>query len=124
MINKFKALSDENRLRIVNLLLSSELCVCEIELILGMTQSNASRHLTKLKSAGIIDSYKDSQWVHYKIDEGFLKSDKELVMYMKVNFSKDSIYTMDSENLCSYKKSSMGCKDITTNKLKLNDILE
>lgn len=54
----FKALADENRLRILNVLNQGELCVCEIETLLGITQSNASRHLNKLKSLKIIDSDK------------------------------------------------------------------
>ena len=52
---------DENRIRILNLMLNAELCVCEIETILEMTQSNASRHLAKLKSAGIITSSKEKK---------------------------------------------------------------
>ncbi len=49
IVNMFKALSDENRLRIMSLLIREELCVCEIEVILELSQSNVSRHLNKLK---------------------------------------------------------------------------
>jgi ArsR family transcriptional regulator, arsenate/arsenite/antimonite-responsive transcriptional repressor len=69
-----KALADENRIRILNLLKSGELCVCDIEAVLGITQSNTSRHLSKLKVAGIIASEKKSQWVYYRLnDETFTK---------------------------------------------------
>lgn len=51
MVDIFKALSEDSRLRILSLLLEDELCVCEIEACLRMTQSNASRHLTALRSA-------------------------------------------------------------------------
>lgn len=70
-----KALADENRIRILNLLRNGELCVCDIEVVLGITQSNTSRHLNRLKVAGIIASEKKSQWVYYKLnDETFVKS--------------------------------------------------
>ena len=54
----FKALADENRIRIRNFLRSGELCGCDIESVLGVKQSNASRHLNRLKIAGIIVSKK------------------------------------------------------------------
>jgi ArsR family transcriptional regulator, arsenate/arsenite/antimonite-responsive transcriptional repressor len=69
-----KALADENRLRILNLLRNGELCVCDIEAVLGIKQSNTSRHLNRLKISGIIASEKKSQWVYYRLkDETFLK---------------------------------------------------
>lgn len=64
-----KALADENRLRILNLLKTGELCVCDIEAVLGIKQSNTSRHLNRLRVAGIIASEKKSQWVFYKLNE-------------------------------------------------------
>ena len=72
MLEIFKAMADENRLRIINILMNYELCVCELEVILNMTQSNVSRHLAKLKNGGIISSTKYAQWIHYKLDEDFL----------------------------------------------------
>jgi Predicted transcriptional regulators len=65
----FKALADENRLRILNLLKNGELCVCDIEGVLGIKQSNTSRHLNKLKMAGLIVPEKKSQWVYYRLSE-------------------------------------------------------
>ncbi len=54
----FKALADENRIRILNLLRSGELCGCDIESVLGIKQSKDSRHLNRLKMAEIIVSKK------------------------------------------------------------------
>jgi ArsR family transcriptional regulator, arsenate/arsenite/antimonite-responsive transcriptional repressor len=69
-----KALADENRIRILNLLRNDELCVCDIEDVLGIKQSNASRHLNRLKIAGIIVSEKKSQWVYFRLkDDTFVK---------------------------------------------------
>ena len=69
-----RALADENRLRILNILRTGELCVCDIEAVLGIKQSNTSRHLNRLKVAEIIVSEKKSQWVYYRLkDETFIK---------------------------------------------------
>lgn len=68
-----KALGDETRIRIVNLLQVEKLCVCEIEEILKINQSNTSRHLSKLKNANLIDSEKLAQWVYYSINKEILE---------------------------------------------------
>ena len=65
----FKALADENRIRILNILRNGELCGCDIEAVLGIKQSNVSRHLNRLKVAGIIYSDKKAQWVYYQLND-------------------------------------------------------
>ena len=66
----FKALSEPTRLEIVALLLHhGELCVCDAEGILGVTQSKASRHLRYLHAAGIVEDRRDGLWVHYRLAE-------------------------------------------------------
>lgn len=63
-----KALGDVTRLRIVNLLAHlGELCVCDVESILEVSQSKASRHLTYLKNAGIVSDRRDGTWVYYRL---------------------------------------------------------
>lgn len=99
MVEIFKGLSDENRLRIVNLLLYRELCVCDIEKILEISQSNASRHLNKLKSCGIIAQTKKAQWVFHRIDENFLKENQLLIQYLKVELQKNPQIQADLEKL-------------------------
>ena len=65
-----KALSDSTRMRIVLLLLNSgELCVCDIMESLGIPQSTASRHLSLLRSAGLVDGERRGVWMHYRIVE-------------------------------------------------------
>lgn len=82
LIEILKALSDETRLRILSQILKNEMCVCEIEECLELTQSNASRHLTVLKKAGILESYKNAQWSYYRISNVFIKENKELYDYI------------------------------------------
>ncbi|WP_330362500.1 ArsR/SmtB family transcription factor [[Clostridium] dakarense] len=68
-LQMLKALSDETRIRILNILRDGSLCVCEIEAILEITQSNASRHLTKLTNVNLVNSYKDAKFVYYRLNE-------------------------------------------------------
>lgn len=65
----FKALSDETRFRIINLLLKSgqELCVCEIVDALDESQYNISKHLKELKFAGLVEEKKIGRWVSYRL---------------------------------------------------------
>jgi len=64
----FKALSDKNRLRIINMLCHKSLCVCEITYILQLSQSTVSGHLRVLKDAELVIDYKDKLWVDYKLN--------------------------------------------------------
>jgi ArsR family transcriptional regulator len=64
----FKALADESRLRILNLLFElGELCVCDIESTLGFTQTKVSRHMNYLTRAGLTQDRKQGRWVLYRI---------------------------------------------------------
>jgi ArsR family transcriptional regulator len=95
MVDIFKALSEESRLRILSLLLEDEMCVCEIEASLKMTQSNASRHLTALKSCGILDSYKEAQWAYYRISDSFKQKNDELWKYLQKQLIEIPSYQID-----------------------------
>jgi len=68
LLQVMKALSDETRIRILYLLKDGDLCVCELELLLEINQSNASRHLNKLTNAKILEFYKVAKYVYYKIN--------------------------------------------------------
>jgi ArsR family transcriptional regulator len=62
----FKALSDRTRLRIVTLLLEhGELCVCDIIAALEIPQSTASRHLSVLRNAGLVEGERRGVWMYY-----------------------------------------------------------
>ncbi len=62
-----QALSDATRIRIVRLLLERELCVCEIVDALEEPQYKISRHLAVLKNAGLVNDWREGQWMHYHI---------------------------------------------------------
>jgi ArsR family transcriptional regulator, arsenate/arsenite/antimonite-responsive transcriptional repressor len=104
-----KALADDNRIRILNLLRNDELCVCDIEVVLGIKQSNASRHLNRLKVAGIIDSEKKSQWVYYRLkDDTFVKF-PFLSVIINDEVGKINVCKKDLELLTKVKASGRSC---------------
>jgi len=63
----FKALADETRLRILNLLVRGELCVCDIMTVLDIGQSKASRHLAYLRHVGIVNDRRNGVWMYYAL---------------------------------------------------------
>ena len=63
----FKALADATRLRILGLLLTGEICVCDIHETLKIPQPKASRHLAYLRRCGLVDSRREGLWIHYRL---------------------------------------------------------
>ena len=63
----FVALSDRNRLRLINLMGDDEVCVCFFVEILKMPQPRVSRHLAYLRRAGIVEARREGKWMHYQI---------------------------------------------------------
>jgi ArsR family transcriptional regulator len=64
----FKALADPTRLRIVNVLLRSPVCVCEIARVLGLSQPLLSRHLAYLRHCGVVEGHRDGMRVQYTLN--------------------------------------------------------
>ena len=74
----FKALSDETRLKLVALLFKRELCVCQIEAALSISQTKASRHLAILRHAGLLKARRDGLWIYYTLEEPRNKVEENL----------------------------------------------
>ncbi len=110
----YKALSDQSRLRILNILIQRELCVCEIELILEMSQTNVSRHLSKLQNAEIVTSEKKSRWTYYSISEQFIRDNSYLYEHLKNSFSTNIQLIDDVSKLNSLKEQHAICEDIAS----------
>ncbi len=70
----FKALGDETRLRIMYLLTRQELCVCVICEALRLPQPTVSKHLHRLRLAGLIRCRRISQWCFYRISDAFARA--------------------------------------------------
>ena len=63
----FKALADATRLRILGLLLTGEVCVCDIHESLKIPQPKASRHLAYLRRSGLVETRREGLWIHYRL---------------------------------------------------------
>ena len=63
----FKALGDENRLKILDMLRGGELCACKLLEELGIGQPTLSHHMKILCDAGIVNGRKEGKWMHYSI---------------------------------------------------------
>jgi ArsR family transcriptional regulator, arsenate/arsenite/antimonite-responsive transcriptional repressor len=69
LLEIFKTLSDETRLRILKLLEHGELCVCDIVAALDLIQPKVSFHLGVMKEAKLIKDRRQGKWIHYRIDD-------------------------------------------------------
>ena len=87
----FKALSEEVRLRIVMLLTHGELCVCDIMEVLDEPQSKVSRHLSYLKSSGVITAKRVGVWMHYA-----LREEKDETLDAQIDFMRQRLSQLPS----------------------------
>ena len=100
LIKAIKALSNETRLRILNLLLERECCVCEVMQALDISQTRASRNLNDLYDAGFLKLRKDGLWSLYSIDkEGMEEYYSDLVHAMKTALKGNKLVDADRERL-------------------------
>lgn len=65
----FKALGDENRLRILELIGGSQVCACKLLEHLHIGQPTLSHHMKILCESGIVESTKDGKWTYYKMNQ-------------------------------------------------------
>src|SRR5208337_3384154 len=95
----FRALSDQTRLRILNLLQGGELCVCHLVAVLDVPQPTASRHLAYLRRAGLVVARKEGLWMHYRLVPARSKSHEMLLQCLAQCFEEDGIFARDREKL-------------------------
>jgi ArsR family transcriptional regulator, arsenate/arsenite/antimonite-responsive transcriptional repressor len=112
-IDVLKALADETRLRIVSLLVEADdLCACEIEAILRINQSNASRHLTRLRVTQVLSASKRGQWVHYSITEGSSVRSHLAREIVQAGRQDPGVLDLDLNRLADYRRSGFSCTTI------------
>ncbi len=72
LVNFFKAMGEDTRVKIITMLLKEEMCICELIEELGLSQSAVSHHVKILKQAEIVNDRRDGKWTYYSINkEGF-----------------------------------------------------
>jgi DNA-binding transcriptional ArsR family regulator len=100
-----KAVADPTRVRVLKMLEGGELCVCQVIAVLALSPSTVSRHLSLLKSAGLVLDRKEKKWVHYSLDRA---SDDPYVAGMLRELSswldRDPVIARDRARLAEARK--------------------
>ena len=110
LVKAFKALSDETRLRILNVLLERECCVCEVMQALDISQTRASRNLSALYDAGFIKLRKDGLWSLYSIDEEATKDFlPDLLEAVRKGIEGNELAAQDRKRLQRAERVGPGC---------------
>ena len=100
VLKVFKALSDETRIRVLNVIMRQECSVCEVVQALEIPHSRASRSLGILYDAGLLKVKRDGLWVLYSIDEEIMKkSNSHLTEYITSVLKGNEIAKSDLERL-------------------------
>lgn len=76
---RFRALADETRLQIIDLLRDGESCVCDLTSALDAQQSRLSFHLKVLKDAGLVTDRREGRWAYYALNQEAFDSLEEFV---------------------------------------------
>lgn len=95
----FKALADVTRLRIISLLLHGELCGCDVQHVLGISQPNISRHLTYLKNSGLVQDRRAGFRIYYRLAAPTAPARGLLFDYLRAAFRDEPQLTEDMEKL-------------------------
>ena len=95
----FKGLADQTRLRIINLLLHGELCVCDIQYVLDSPQPNVSRHLAYLKHSGMVLDRREGQRMFYRLADPGEGARKQLFAFLQQAFKGSEEFERDSHKL-------------------------
>lgn len=93
-----KAMSDENRLRIIEMLTAGEKCGCNLLEELHVTQPTLSHHMKVLADCGLVTSYKEGKWHHYSISCDRFREFKDHINSISCCGTGES--TGDGKNSC------------------------
>jgi ArsR family transcriptional regulator, arsenate/arsenite/antimonite-responsive transcriptional repressor len=110
LVKVYKALSDETRLRVLNLLFEKECCVCEVMLALNISQSKASRILSALYDVGFLKVRKEGLWSLYSFDWDEMGENRlNILEAARKGFSGDRQMDADRERLKTAVSVGPGC---------------
>ncbi len=94
-----KAFADPTRVRILALLRTGELCVCELTDAMEMSQSTLSSHLQTIRQAGLVTTRKEGKWVYYRLEPGQSSLIDTLFAHHKPMLDADRRLQRDAERL-------------------------
>lgn len=110
LVKATKSLSDDTRIRIINLLLVRECCVCEVMQALQISPTRASRNLSMLYDAGFLKMRKEGLWTLYSLDnEGMPGHLMKLVEAVALALENNRVASEDKERLKKASRTGMAC---------------
>lgn len=124
LVKCFKTLGDFNRLRIVEILLRSDLCVGALARLLGLSEPALSQHLKLLREAGIVKGEKRGYWTHYSVEKDALRQiGKELSAMTDVLHPYETVCWKSSSasEISLERKAKDMCNDCCQKPEKLKD---
>ena len=92
-----RLLGEETRYRIINLLLERPTCVCELQDVLQINQVSASKHLAKMRQAGMVMTQKEGQRVYYSLSPSILRH--EILTQLIYNSRLEEPFAEDIQRL-------------------------
>jgi len=92
-------LADRTRLRLLNLMGGQEICVCYLVEVLRISQPKISRHLARLRKAGMVSARREGKWMHYRISDEGSPSVLRLLEQLKPLFAEDAEMRLDRQRL-------------------------
>ncbi len=95
----FKGLADGNRLRILNLLMHGELCVCDIQYVLDSPQPNVSRHLIYLRNSGLVMDRREGPRIYYRLSASPDDVRREVFAFLRRVFESEAAFAEDARKL-------------------------
>ena len=102
-----KAAADETRLRILKMLETGPLCVCQIVEALGLSQSTVSKHLSVLEGAGLVSDERRGKWTFYRLGKPATAKARKLLALVRACAKEDPRVAKDLANLASAKARSL-----------------
>lgn len=111
-----KLFSDDTRLRVLMLVASKELCVCQIMGVLGISQPLVSRNLAMLSNAGLLGERKEGKLVFYSLNREMPKPYERFLKLLQEMTESDKRYSGDMRSLkdCEVFQKKAGKCDMKT----------
>jgi ArsR family transcriptional regulator len=91
----FKALADETRLKIVEMLCKGELCACKILESFSITQPTLSYHMKTLCDSGLVEGIREGAWMRYSLNKELFESVRDLFIIICSNENQEQVNICD-----------------------------
>jgi ArsR family transcriptional regulator, arsenate/arsenite/antimonite-responsive transcriptional repressor len=104
LVRIYECFCDRTRLRILNLLAKSPLCVCHFQTILGETQVKISKHLGYLRERGMVDVERDQNWMVYSLPTNCAAELEMNLKCLQACVQSDKTFARDLNKLATIQK--------------------